>query len=846
MRIAGEDELVIDVRLEPRDLEAGAHERPGAHREDLDDRVLADGDPEIRGRREAGRVMPDEADRERLARREREWMMTLRLVTLDLAVDDDRTAVDDLAAGIDHGFLGIGEARVGHDLGGVGEVGRVGHDLDSVGEAGRVGGIGRVGEVLGVDEFAGVGHDHLGVRDRDARVDRARTDVVVEAGVDRAWFAAVDPAHRGVGLVRIVAPATAERTRADREPGERAGHGDHGRHDPVRACVTPSARGHCHLPPRHGASRELILPRLRNSGQTRLQGGSVSWRRGLRAVVILGVFAAVVAALGCGGVTLATVDAGGVDGGLIDAEVVDAVAVVDATPVDARVIDAGFDAAPSDNVLTEHDDGARTGQQTAETTLTVASLNAAHFGRAFNIPVDDDVYAQPLYVNGVDLGAAGVHNVLYIATMNDTIYAFDADTGATLWQTSFLGVDAFPLDSPADTGCTDISGHLGILATPAIDLGAGPRGTIYALAKTKDTAGVQHWDLHALDLTTGGEQPGSPANLEALAISVDGTGTGNDGAGHIPFDTTIENSRPGILVANGRVYVGFASLCTIGDYHGWLLAFDQHSLALDAVFNTTPAGARGGIWQGGDGPAVDAAGDLYLATGNGDFDGVQDFGDSVVKLAPDLTVLDYFAPYNQAALYAKDWDLGSGGVSIAPATRLVLQIGKTDTLRVLSADDLGHFNPAGDTQIVQEIELGDGQDISPADDHENFASPVYFTGAAGTMVYVEGAADAVHQFQLTGGQLVPIASSPDQAMWPGGGLTVSSNAGADGTGILWALTRGGLRAYDAADVSHELWTSTDDPDDDFGTYMWFSRPTVANGKVYVITRSNQVVVYAGR
>jgi outer membrane protein assembly factor BamB len=520
------------------------------------------------------------------------------------------------------------------------------------------------------------------------------------------------------------------------------------------------------------------------------------------------------------------------------------------------------DATGGANVLTQHNDNARTGAQLAEELLTTSNVNAAHFGLAFAVPVDDDVYAQPLYVGGVTF-SSGVHNALYVATMNDSVYAFDADDGAPLWRQSFLGANAAaivgPIVLPGHPSCGNITGHLGGLATPAIDLGEGRHGTLFSVAETQDDLGTRHFALHALDLASGAEQPGSPVTLDTLDIQTQGTGGGSD-AGRIAVDTNLQFSRAGLLVANRRVYVGFGSLCDLGEFHGWLLAFDEATLALDSVLNTTPQGRFGGIWQGGDGPTADAEGNVYVATGNGDFnanvDGGHDLGQSIVKLSPSLALLDYFSPYDQAATAAKDWDLGSTAPSLLPGTQLLLQIDKTDTLRVLDTQSLGHFDATSDSQIVQEIELGDGMD-NPMTGHENFSNAVSWNGVDGPYVYVQGENDPLHQFRLESGQLVLVRDTGDTAIWPGAGLSISANGSRLGSGVVWALGRtptllnqarnlyeGVLRAYDADDVSRLLWSSEDRGEDSFGTYMWFTKPTIARGRVYVPTSANHVAVYA--
>ncbi|WP_437330845.1 hypothetical protein [Sorangium sp. So ce381] len=296
----------------------------------------------------------------------------------------------------------------------------------------------------------------------------------------------------------------------------------------------------------------------------------------------------------------------------------------------------GGGAAPgSTRVLTFHNDNERTGANLAETTLTTENVNARQFGLLFRRAVDDQIYAQPLYVPGVAIPGQGTRDVVYVATMNNSVYAFDArdpQAGEPLWHVNFNdpanGVT--PVDH-LDVGQAcgvyrDISGNIGILSTPVID---DATGTIYAVAKTKENGGEQVYRLRALDLATGAERPNSPVVLEA---SAPGTGDGSvDGT--LVFDPAIENQRPALTLANGMIYIAFAGYCDTGPYHGWVLAHDAATLEQRAVWNDTPGGWAGGIWMAGQGVSVDADGSVYLLTGNGAFDGAENFGSSVVRLS---------------------------------------------------------------------------------------------------------------------------------------------------------------------------------------------------------------------
>jgi outer membrane protein assembly factor BamB len=510
---------------------------------------------------------------------------------------------------------------------------------------------------------------------------------------------------------------------------------------------------------------------------------------------------------------------------------------------------------PAD-VLTHHNDNARTGLQPAEVLLTPANVNLLHFGLAFTIPVDDPVYAQPLYVGSLDFGGA-IHEVLYVVTMGDSAYAFDAASGQTLWHAPLHAADETPLVGPftlpGQSVCATIVGDIGALATPAIDLAIGPNGTLFAVAEIVDAGGAPHFRLHALDLVTGAERPGSPVAIENL--QVDGQGAGGDGDGHVLFDPTYVFSRLSLLVAGGNVFMGFSSICDQGPYHGWLLAYDEQTLALAGVFNATPDSTAGGIWEGGDGPAADSDGDIYVVTGNGPFDansmGGRDYGDSMLRMSPALEVLDSFTPYDALTLGEEDLDLGSAGVLIVPGTNLLAHVSKTDTLRLVDRGNMGGYNAAGDSQIVAELALGPTPTpVESKQQHQGQSNPVAWNVDGGPMIYFQSWQDPLRQYQLKGTQLSLVAVNDSEAMpyYPGAGLSLSSDGASAGTGILWALMgwplqQGTLMAFDATDISRTLWSS---PASDDWLYLVHTKPTVANGRVYVPTGSKEIVVYASR
>jgi hypothetical protein len=406
---------------------------------------------------------------------------------------------------------------------------------------------------------------------------------------------------------------------------------------------------------------------------------------------------------------------------------------------------------------------------------------------------------------------------------------------------------------PYQEACGTIVGNIGALATPAIDLAAGPHGTLYEVAESVDGSGSPHFHLHALDLTTGAPRPGSPVAIED--IQVDGQGVGGDGKNHVRFDPTFLFSRASLLVANGRVYVGFSSICDQGPYHGWLLAYDEQTLSLVSVFNVTPDAAAGGIWQGGDGPAAAPGGDIYAVTGNGPFNANtpsgRDYGDSMLRLTPSLEVVDYFTPYDALSLWQDDLDLGSAGVLLVPGTGLLAHVSKTDTLRLVDGTNMGHYNATSDSQIVQEILLGPNPTpVTPTEQHQGQSNPVAWSVASGPMIYFQTWNDPLRQYQLTSGQLTLVAVNDGESMqyYPGAGLSLSANGNLAGTGIVWGLMgwklkQGTLMAFDAGNVARTLWTS---PASDDWLYLVHTKPTIANGRVYVPTGSNEIVVYGSR
>jgi hypothetical protein len=487
-------------------------------------------------------------------------------------------------------------------------------------------------------------------------------------------------------------------------------------------------------------------------------------------------------------------------------------------------------------ILMSRNDVTRTAQNANETMLTPANVSAATFGKKFANPVDGYVYAQPLYVPKLIIPDHGTHNVVYVATQSNSVYAFDADAaGLPLWNIN-LGAPAPLWTLP----CKDIQPTVGITSTPAIDLDSN---TMYVVARTlKDR--TNYYFLHALDIGSGVEKFGGPVEISG---TVPGTADGNRD-GKITFDPLLQLQRPGLVLANGAVYIGFGSNCDFGLFHGWLFAYDARTLSQKNVFLTTPHGGNGGIWQSGAAPAVDGDGNMYLVTGDGDFDaniGGQDYGDSILKLplsAPGLSPTDYFSPFNELKLFKKNQDLGTGGVILLPDQvgvhpHLLITAGKDGTIYLVDRDSLGHFKSNSDNQIVQSL--------SQRFSHRVHSSLAFWQGTGASWVYLGAPFENLKAFSLTNGRLSdsPTSQSSNAFGYPGPTPAVSSNGKSNG--IVWALSSVSgseqlLNAYDARDLGRLLYSSNqaannrDRPDPP----VKFVVPTIANGKVYFGTRDH--------
>jgi hypothetical protein len=504
------------------------------------------------------------------------------------------------------------------------------------------------------------------------------------------------------------------------------------------------------------------------------------------------------------------------------------------------------------DVTTFKNDVARTGQYLTETTLTPASVNSTSFGLLYQLTVDGKVDAQPLYLS--QLSASGApHNVVFVATEHASVYAFDADTGSTLWKVSLLAASETP---SGQQGCNQVTPEIGITSTPVIDRTAGTNGALYVIAMSLDTSSTYHQRLHALDVTTGAELFNGPTNI---------TATFPNAAGATTFEPGQYAERAALLLSNGTIYTSWTSHCDAAPYSGWIIAFDQKTLARTSVLNVGPnsgAAQSGGnsfsingpaIWMSGDGPGADPAGNVYLLTGNGRFETTLDsngfpnqgdYGNSVVKIAKSgtaMSVADYFTMSNEVTESMGDTDLGSGGEMLLPdlmdstnaVKHLVLAAGKDGNIYVVDRDAMGKFN-ANRNNIWQEIDgvLGGGI----------FSTPAYFNGA----VYYGPAGGALKVFSVTSAKLstTPTSQSTTTFTYPGTSPVISANGTTNA--IVWThenTTPAVLHAYDATNLSHELYNSNQaGTRDQFGAGNKFITPTVAGGKVFVGT-TNELAIF---
>jgi hypothetical protein len=483
------------------------------------------------------------------------------------------------------------------------------------------------------------------------------------------------------------------------------------------------------------------------------------------------------------------------------------------------------------NILTANGNTDRTNANLQETQLSPATVNASAFGKLGAFPVDGQVYSQPLFVSGLPVGG-GTHNVVFVTTMHNSVYAFDADAMSpisTLWQVN-LGTSV-PSELLYGTPWDDICVEVGILSTGVID---PQRGVLYVVADVLEN-GAPVFYLHALDLATGAERLNGPV---ALTATVPGTGTEVRADGTIPFDPMQQLQRPGLLLVNNSVYIGFGSHGDQNPYHGWLLSYDASDLSHQiGLYMSTPTGNAGSFWQAGRGPAVDELGNIYAITANGDYDGMENFGESVLKLPAQGSVpLDWFTPSEWKPMSDNDDDI-SAGPALITGTHTVIGADKGGNLYVINGDAM---RQPGSASII----------AASTGSIYNFA---VWSRTGSANVYTQGEREPVKCFQVTGGSANPNPVSTAVNAIPYGriGMTISANGVQDGSGILWETTGdyntgapGTLHAYDASNLANELWNSDmNSARDQLSPITKFVAPTVANGKVYVAGNSNVVTVY---
>jgi hypothetical protein len=496
-------------------------------------------------------------------------------------------------------------------------------------------------------------------------------------------------------------------------------------------------------------------------------------------------------------------------------------------------------------ITTSQYDNARTGATLVERMLTPQNVNARQFGKLGAFKVDGAVYAQPLFLPSVEVPGKGTHDVLFVATEHDSVYAFDAARPGDppLWQVSFLDKarGIVPV-SEDDAQCPFIRPEIGVTSTPVIDL---KTGTLYVLARSKirHTIGANEYfqHLHALAITTGVEKFDGP---KLISASVPGKGAGAVN-GQIPFDPLRENPRAALLLANNSLYLTWASSCDVDPYHGWVMAYDPQTLTQKAVLNVNPDGSEAGIWLSDTGPAADAEGNLYVPTGNGTFDagsGGRDFGDSVLKLdGSSLAIRDYFTPHDQDRISNADSDVGSSGPLLLPDQpgkyrHLLLQPTKDSTIYVIDRDQVGKFHRDTD-DLVQIIHTGGG----------GYGAMAYWNGRA----YFAASDDFLRAYTIKNGQLTPAESSARKFANPGATPTVSADGNKNG--IVWAISTkvwngadnkpAVLYAYDATKLGQPLYTSEENSQRDRAAMATrFVIPVVVNGRVYFGARG-EVEVY---
>ena len=499
---------------------------------------------------------------------------------------------------------------------------------------------------------------------------------------------------------------------------------------------------------------------------------------------------------------------------------------------------------PGPDVVTYKYDASRSGQNTAESKLTLTNVSSASFGKLYNLTVDGKVDAQPLFVSSLAI-AGTTHDVVFVETEHGSVYAFDANLGTLLWQVSLLASGETTSD---ERGCGQVTPEIGITATPVIDRSAGAHGTMYVVAMSKDSSANYHQRLHAIDLTTGAELLSGPTEITATYSASS-------------FAPGQYEERAALLLLNGTIYTTWTSHCDIGPYGGWIIAFNQSTLALSATLNVALGASGSGfssqgpaIWMSGGGPAADSSGNVYLLTANGRFETTLngggfpsggDYGNSFLKLSASgstLSVADYFAMSGEVAESGGDTDLGSGGILLLPdltdATGTVRHLsvgaGKDGNIYVVNRDNMGKFSSVGNN-IWQEIDGALGGGI--------WSTPAYFNAN----VYYGPQGASLKAFSVSGAKLSTAPSSQTSTHFPFPGTLPVVSANGTGNAIVWAYENSSpavLHAYSASNLANELYNSGQAANarDQFGAGNKFIVPLVVNGKVFVAS-TNSVAIF---
>ena len=499
---------------------------------------------------------------------------------------------------------------------------------------------------------------------------------------------------------------------------------------------------------------------------------------------------------------------------------------------------------PGVDVVTYHYDIGRTGLNASETILTPSNVTSSKFGLLMTLPVDGLVDAQPLYLSNLTAGGQQ-RNVVYAVTENDSVYAFDADSGSQIWKTSILGANE---TTSGDHGCGQITPQIGITSTPVIDRSAGPNGTIFVVGMSLDKSGAYHQRLHALDVTTGAELANSPSEIHA---TYPGTGANSSG-GNVVFDPAQYAERAGLLLLNGVIYMGWTSHCDADPYTGWLMGYNESTLAQSTVLNLTPNGSEGSIWMAGAGLAADSSGNIYFLDANGTFDTTLnangfpasgDFGNGFLKVSTTggtLAVADYFESNNTVNESGDDLDLGSGGALVLPdltdtsgtVHHLAVGAGKDQNIYVVNRDSMGKFNAQNNNAIYQEITGAIGG---------VWSMPAYFNNT----IYYGAVGDTLKAFPIVNARLAATASFASTNSFAYPGTTPAITASGTANGIVWAVENSSpavLHAFNATNLQ-ELYNSSQAANkrDQFGNGNKFITPMVVNGKLYVGTPSSVAV-----